>query len=413
LRIAYLFQQTGFRLDAHGGPIVHIKAILHHLQQAGHEVTFVAFKSARKVSCTEGLTNEREARLGFTNHRIFKGFESAVRRGQKLLRLPYLALFDSLRFYDACLHTLKGYAVFHERFSRLSVGGAWAARRLRVPLVLEVNADILDEWDSFGQGIQGFPRLVVRWASAFCFRQAAAIVAVSDPLKAHLVRAWNLPAEKIIVLPNGADIERFKPHADPQSVRTSLGVDDAPSAIFVSGFYPWHASLELVESFALVHQQIPAARLYMVGDGQMRAQTETYARQGGLENAVSFVGTVPHEQIPAWLTVADVAVMPYPKMAKELWFSPLKMYEYMAAGKAIVASRAGQIAEVLQDGETGVLVEPGDTQGLAQALIRLLNDQNERHRLGMNARQQAVEQHSWAQYARKLETLYRKVLEGG
>lgn len=411
LRIAYLLQQSDLRLDNPSGPIVHIKAIVEYLQQAGHQVSFTALKPARRVSFTEDLREAREAKLGLTDKQPFKLFESAVRRGQRIVGLPYLALFDSLRFYDACIHNLKGYDVFHERFTRLSMGGAWAARRLGVPYVLEVNADILDEWDSFGQGPRGLQRLAVRWTSALCFRQAAAIVAVSEPLKSHLMRAWGLPEEKIFVLPNGADVDRFKPNVEPPTARIVLGLDEAPSVIFVSGFYPWHASLELIESFALVHQQIPAARLYMVGDGQMRDQTETYARQLGLDHVVCFVGTVPHEQIPNWLAVADVAVMPYPKLSKELWFSPLKMYEYMAAGKAIVASRAGQIAEVIKDDETGILVAPGDTHHFAHALIRLLNDKNERNRLGMNARRQAVEHHSWDQYVRNLATIYHSALK--
>jgi glycosyltransferase involved in cell wall biosynthesis len=410
LRIAYLFQQSGIRLDDHTGPIVHIKAIIRYLRQAGHQVTFVALKPARRVICTDEVTDDREALVGWTNNRLFRLLESAVRRAQRVLRLPYLALFDSLRFYDACIHNLRGYDVFHERFTRLSIGGVLAARRLGVPIVLEVNADTLDEWDSFGQGPRGFLRVVVRWASALCFRLAAAIVAVSEPLKAHLVRAWNLPAEKIVVIPNGADVERFKPETDSSTARARLGLHEAPTVIFVSGFYPWHASLELVESFALVLRQVPTARLFMLGNGQMRGQTETYTHQLGLERMVTFVGTVPHDQIPDWLAAADIAVMPYPKLAKELWFSPLKMYEYMSAGKAIVASRAGQIAEVISDDHTGVLVDPGDTVSFAQALVRLLTDEGQRSRLGMNARRQAVEHHSWDQYARNLETVYRDVL---
>jgi glycosyltransferase involved in cell wall biosynthesis len=224
------------------------------------------------------------------------------------------------------------------------------------------------------------------------------------------VQAWHLPPEKIAVLPNGADVERFTPTADPRAARIRLGLDEAPTAIFVSGFYPWHASLELIESFAQVVEQMPTARLVMVGDGQMCAQTRIHAGALGLDRVVSFVGNVPHAQIPDWLAAADVAVMPYSKLPKEMWFSPLKMYEYMAAGKAIVASRAGQVAQVLTDGHTGVLVDLGDTRGFAQAILRLLQDQAERTRLGMNARRQAVEFHSWDQYVHTLESVYRGVL---
>jgi glycosyltransferase involved in cell wall biosynthesis len=165
-----------------------------------------------------------------------------------------------------------------------------------------------------------------------------------------------------------------------------------------------------MECFAEVHRQLPRARLYMVGDGQMRRETEHLAHELGLENVVTFMGRVPHETIPSWLAASDVAVMPYPKTSRTLWFSPLKMYEYMAAGKAVVATRAGQIADVIRNNETGVLVDPGDTLGFARAMVRLLQDEGERRRLGQNARLQAVEKHTWGQYAQQLESIYSTLL---
>lgn len=94
-------------------------------------------------------------------------------------------------------------------------------------------------------------------------------------------------------------------------------------------------------------------------------------------------------------------------MSAEMWFSPLKLYEYMAAGKPIVASRCGQIANVIGDGVTGMLVEPGDKITFAHAINRLLDNPAERRRLGENARRQAVAHHSWMGYVRQLEAIYR------
>jgi glycosyltransferase involved in cell wall biosynthesis len=114
--------------------------------------------------------------------------------------------------------------------------------------------------------------------------------------------------------------------------------------------------------------------------------------------------------VPEILAIADVVTIPYPQLPEELWFSPLKLYEYMAAGKAIVASSAGQITEVIQDGYNGILVEPGNVDELAQAIINLFKDPTRRERLGQNARQQAVTQHSWEQYINRLEKIYESVL---
>jgi len=120
---------------------------------------------------------------------------------------------------------------------------------------------------------------------------------------------------------------------------------------------------------------------------------------------------VPQAKIPEILSAVNVAVIPYPQLPKELWFSPLKLYEYMAAGKAIVASSSGQIAEVVQDGYNGLLVEPGNVNEFAQAITRLLKDPVELDWLGKNARQQAVEHHSWDGYIRRLEAVYQEAID--
>jgi glycosyltransferase involved in cell wall biosynthesis len=166
-----------------------------------------------------------------------------------------------------------------------------------------------------------------------------------------------------------------------------------------------------VESFAQVLQEIPQTRLLLVGDGPARTLVERKIAELGLETAVTITGLLPQAQVPIMLAATDVAVLPYPDLPAELWFSPLKLYEYMAAGKAIVASGAGQIAEILQHDRNGVLVAPGDVAGLARAIVRLLNDPAQRAQLGRNARKQAVERHSWTQYVEQLAQIYGGLVE--
>lgn len=412
LRIASIVQQAGIRLEDKGGGAIHVRAIIKFLQQAGHLVTFMTFgPSILEVKYTNDLSAMREVRLGLTGNRVFQLFERAVRRIQRMLSIPYLAFFDNLRFYDACVHLLPGYDVIHERFSMLAIGGVMASRRLNLPLILEVNADFLEEMDSFGKGLHGIQRTAVNWTSAFCFRHATAIVAVSNQLKTQLVQKWQIPEKKITVLPNGADVDKFYIGSKCQDMRARLGLAEAPTAIFVGGFYPWHAPLELVEAFAKVSQLVPGAQLCLVGNGPMRQQAETRTRELGLEGVV-FVGAVPHEQIPEWLAAANVALAPYAHLNGELWFSPLKLFEYMAAGKAIVASKVGQVAEVIQDGHNGILVEVGDVEGFAKAVACLLTDADKQNQLGQNARGQAVAQHSWHQYAERLEAIYLRARLG-
>jgi glycosyltransferase involved in cell wall biosynthesis len=130
----------------------------------------------------------------------------------------------------------------------------------------------------------------------------------------------------------------------------------------------------------------------------------------GLVDRVIFTGGVPYEMVPTLLGIADVAVAPYPELRSELWFSPLKLFEYMAASRAIVASNVGQIAEVIEDGYSGLLVKPGQVHALGLAVIRLLRDRDLRTRLGQNARKDVLQKYSWRCHAERLEEIYFSVV---
>jgi glycosyltransferase involved in cell wall biosynthesis len=156
---------------------------------------------------------------------------------------------------------------------------------------------------------------------------------------------------------------------------------------------------------------MPQARLLLVGDGPHRAALDAKIEACGVGQSTIITGLIPQAHVPAMLSVADVTVLPYPQLPQDLWFSPLKLYEYMAAGKAIVGSRSGQIAEVLENGRTGLLVEPGNVPELTAAITALLKDPAKRQAFGQAAHQRVVEQHSWEKYIRRLETIYDQALK--
>jgi glycosyltransferase involved in cell wall biosynthesis len=418
LKIAYVYQSTGTNFAEPFAVQLHIYHQLHGLQQAGHRAALVALQG-RSVLCTDslrvfqsdGLTAGDFGKLGLSGSKLFKLFESAVRRVQRELSLPYLALFDSYRTYDACRRKLKGYDVIHERYNLLAMGGAWASRRLGIPYVLEVNADLLEERQAQGKRERGLRRRFAEWTTRFCYDRASRIICVSAQLKDHLVYKWQVDAEKIVVLPNAADTEAFGRRYDVEAIRRRLGVGQEPVVMFVGGFYLWHDLGLLVESFTQVVNRIPEAKLVLVGDGRTRPMIEELIAENKLQNAVVMTGPVEHRQIPEMLAIASVAVAPNISFFDGHGGSPLKIYEYMAAGKAIVATRTGQVAEVIQDRNNGLLVEAGDKKGLAEAMITLLCDPILRDQLGRQARQQAVEHHSWSQYAGQLERIYSAILD--
>ncbi|HEY3477179.1 MAG TPA: glycosyltransferase family 4 protein [Anaerolineales bacterium] len=419
LNIAHLFQESGIRFYEPHAAQLHIYHTIRGLKLAGHEVTLLALQGRQVLHTNDLEVFEKEelpasqyGQLGLSGTALFKRFESSIRRLQSKLHLPYLALFDSYRMAEAGSINLKGFDLIHERYNLLALGGAWASRTLGIPLVLEVNADLLQQRKFKGIPERGLRRLFAVWATRMCFNSAAKIICISQDLKDHLRNTWNIEDSKLIVLPCAADVEAFGHTLNSESVRRDLRLTNEPVVIWVGGFYPWHDLDLLLKSFTVVLQRHPSAKLVLVGDGQTRPSVERMVQENGLRPAVILTGAIPHTSVPDILSIADVAVVPSaPLLASRGGTgTPLKLFEYMAAGKAIVATALNEAAEVIRDGHNGLLVKAGDVNGFAEAMLSLINDPTERGRLGQNARQQAVEQYSWEEYTRKLEEIYLDVL---
>jgi len=152
-------------------------------------------------------------------------------------------------------------------------------------------------------------------------------------------------------------------------------------------------------------------RFLLVGSGSLRAEVEKQLEVETKAGRVIFTGAVGHERVPRLLDACDALVAPHVPLAdgSEFFGSPTKIFEYMAMGKAIVASRLGQIGEVLVDGETALLVEPGDVVELAAAMRRLIESPELRLSLGAKAREIAEREHTWTHNARRVLDAYRSL----
>lgn len=268
---------------------------------------------------------------------------------------------------------------------------SWARSR-DVQSVLEVNAPLIEEQSSHRQLVQShLARVLTRRA----MRNAAVVYTVSNAIEPYC-RQFLPVDRKIHVISNGVNTDRFSPAIEPADRFRGLTVG------FVGSLKPWHGIDTLIVAFAELRDRLASrnsckpvdCRLLLVGNGpQFKSIESQLAQRNELRDSVQLLGAVPPRAVPALVNTFDIATAPYPDLG-DFYFSPLKIFEYMAAGRAVVASDTGQISKVINHGECGWLYPPGDVKRLADSLIHLAQERSLRIKLGKQARQTAL-QHTW------------------
>jgi glycosyltransferase involved in cell wall biosynthesis len=408
LKIGYLMQNGAPDLSQVSGPQLHISAVIRGFLKLGHIVRIVGIQKNRLV-CSDDLAIWHSPEPRFTNHKLFRMFESLVRRIQYELNLPFLGIFDSLHYADACLRYYRGFDILYERHGYMGFGGVLAARLLKIPLVLELNGNIIREIDERGLKITAIQRKIGIWVTIQTIIMADRIVVVSEALEQVLVRDYRVPKNKIDIVINGVDIDLFSQEYDDKLVRSQYGISPGPIIAFVGSFEPWHGVDFLVSSFKYVKKAHIDAQLVIVGDGSGKEKAIELASNLGLDDSIRFLGRLPQDQVAAVIKASQVLVAPYPFETGEFVGTPLKIMEYMAAGKGIVASTA-PIHEIIQHNVNGWRVAPAQELELANGILKLLENANLCAFLGNNALQQA-QKYSWDSVSLKLAELFIKEIQ--
>ncbi len=275
----------------------------------------------------------------------------------------------------------------HELFQ---TAGHVAARAMRRPLVLFIDAPQVWEDRSWGVRRPGWARLTESLGEGRSFRTADVLACVSEEVAAE-VSARGAPENRIVVTPCGVDLDRFSPAVSGVAVREQYGLQDKFVVGWVGSFRPFHGVDLALETAVLLREEVPDLALLLVGDGQERPRVQERARSLGLGN-VSFTGTVPYDRMAAHVAAMDVALLLHDGR-QEFHYSPIKLREYMAGGKPVVAPRVGQVARSLDDGVDALLVESGNGAAVARAIAGLRSDEGLRRRLGAAAR---LESGAWS-----------------
>ncbi|WP_026460817.1 glycosyltransferase family 4 protein [Schaalia suimastitidis] len=364
MRIAYVCVDPGIAVFGTKGASVHIQEVVRELRALGHEVEVHALRRGSEVPrdlsdlkvCEYLIAPKDGLEREHAQEKVSQQIVRAIREGN--------------------------YDLVYERYSLFSTVIADLAVMREVPGILEVNAPLIDEQRQHRSlsNETGAWRALERQAHA-----ARAVICVSDLVKDWVMR--HAPLARAFTVANGVSVTRITPQPE-----------DSHNVIvtFVGTLKPWHGVEELLRAAALRKENW---KLRIIGDGPERQRLQSLAAELSVD--ADFRGAIAPEHMMQHLAGSAIGVAPYPQAkAGDSYFSPLKVYEYLAAGLPVVASDIGQIPQILDD--FGVLVPPSDPARLAQALDELSCDRDRRAHMGKAGRTRAEERHSWQHVVRTI-----------
>lgn len=393
MKLAYLSTDRGLPVFGRKGGSIHIQELVNALSSLDNEITVLA---ARRGPMSNRI-NAEVLIVGDELSPLPTGSHSNGGESETLVKEEYsLRVGSAIQKRLEKIYAEKGVDLIYERYSLWSAAGVRAAQELNIPCVVEVNAPLLEEERKYRTLVQASKAEAIEKE---VFSGAHLLLAVSEEVKAYVVAKGGDP-NRTFVIPNGVDTKRFHPAVEPDPV---LGTEGKFVVGFTGSLKAWHGIEVLLDAFRALAHRSPDYHLLLVGDGPFKNWVEGYIQGANLEGRATVTGWVSHEKIPGLIQRMDVAVAPYPFL-EDFYFSPLKLFEYMAIGKPVVGSRIGQVEEVIQDGTTGLLVKPGDPNDLVEKIESLRCQKGVLETLGAAASREMAG-YTWENNARRVMSL--------
>ncbi|MGE7136584.1 glycosyltransferase family 4 protein [Luteibacter sp. NPDC031894] len=381
MRILYHHRTRGRHVEG-----VHIRGIVGALRELGHTVSVMSFP---------GADPERES----ADHQaVGRGRLAAV-----VTRLPGMVFEMFELLYNAVTLVRMGRAwrnappqLIYERYSLFLFATIWLARKRGVPLVLEINDSALVE------RVRPLAmRKLARRIEGWCFRNATGLVFISTYFRDIAAEAYGAVAPSV-VSPNAVDLPRFDPSRfDRDRLRAERGLTGRTVCGHIGVFAHWHGVDGFVEAIAHRLESVPDLALVFVGDGKTLPAVRELIAARGLSDRVLLPGRVPHDEVASWIACMDYAVLPN----SNHYGSPMKLFEFMGMGVAVVAPDYAPVAEVIADGRTGWLFPRGDAAACVERVLELALKADERRRVGDAARDYIASERQWRNNAEQLLTL--------
>lgn len=412
MKIGYVSADFGVPFCGDAGKTVHLRELVDAFRRAGVAVHLLS-PAVPESGAGAGLSGEgaplevervgladSHAALQLELEQLDPWFGRPTRLRHELRNLLYnrtLLEHGTRAFGEARVDFI------YERYAFAAMAGIRIARELGVPHLLEVNAPLVAEQEGrAGLELRGLAHELEQ--RILC--ETDHVLVVSEQLRRFAIGLGVLP-ERVSVLPNGVNLARFEAARERRdAVRRRLGLDGRCVLGFVGSLKRWHGTAILIEALALLRADRPDLHVLIVGDGPEAESLRELSRQRGVAAALTFTGGVPHAEVPEYLAAMDVGVAPFLE-ASNFYFSPIKLFEYMALALPVVAGDLGQVSEILGGGERGRLVEAGNPRELARAIRELADAPALRRELGERGRAWVARERSWDHNAARVLQLAR------
>jgi len=402
MKILYLCADRGITLEKHNGATAHFRSLVRAFRSLGHQLLVLTPSAAdESVLGVPVVRVPAPGLLGDLLRDVELPVPRAHREGQRAQKRVAHALGHVWNNVMVEQELERQISLFlpdfvFELHSPFGAAGVLTCNRLGVPHVLNVHAPLAWEGATFrSQALHE----AAEYLEEVALRAAQRIVTNSRQMRDQLVDGGVDPA-KVEVVVNGVDFDLFS----PEGATRHAGPDGSIVVGFSGSLKAWHGVDVLTAAFRRAATDL-RLHLLVVGDGPLRSEVSRLASE--LPGRVTVTGALPLEEVPPWIRGMDIAVAPYPAIER-FYFSPLKILDAMACGVPNVASDIGQIPELLKDGETGVLVPPGDADALASALLRLADNPALRERLGTAGVREARKHHAWTARAEEIVAIAMK-----
>jgi glycosyltransferase involved in cell wall biosynthesis len=403
LKILYLCADSGIPYWGSKGGSIHMREIVSCFAGKNCQVTVIA-KNASEISAesinysTFDLPEATEDRILPTLDQLFDE-ERVLREFEDFHRNPEIE-----KLLEKIYNSDRSFDIIYERYSLFNIAGLRFSRRNNIPYILEVNAPLIKEASKYRHlALSNISAAVEK----SLLDNSDHIIAVSNEIRDFIL--GKSPNAPVSVVPNGVRIDHFSSAGEP--LNDNMG-NDIFTVGFLGSLKPWHGVEILIDSFARISGESDDCHLLIIGDNKkLDEKLVKRCESLGIKDKATFTGALDYDDVPGKLQLADVLVAPYPRI-DGFYFSSLKVFEYMAAGKAIVASSIGQLSRILTHEKTALLVPPGDAAALGKALIRLKNDPGLRKRLGEWAQIEARRRHTWSQRADTILEIAGKLKAG-